>query len=288
MNLPAGFAAPTAYEWADDSRMDRIEAVLGANAKVSLADSMALQIDETSMLARRATAMLANVTGETPDQKAALAMLRAWNGVIAADSAAAALFEIWQSRHLAPAAVAAIVPAAARPAFVRADPNAVIDVLEARHPMLGGDANRAAILKTSLAAAWVDATALMGPEPATWKWGSLHQARWSPALALPGRAAEQMVGPLPVGGAGSTPRAGSHRGTDLTLAHGASVRMVIDVGAWDNSVVINTPGQSGDLASPHYRDLFPLWAAGKYVPMLWSRPRVLAEAESIIRAVPAR
>ena len=39
--------------------------------------------------------------------------------------------------------------------------------------------------------------------------------------------------------------------------------MVLDVGDWDNSRVINTPGQSGDPASPHYGDLFPLWAEGE-------------------------
>ena len=58
--------------------------------------------------------------------------------------------------------------------------------------------------------------------------------------------------------------------------------MVLDVGAWDNSVVINTPGQSGDPKSPHYRDLFPLWAAGSYAPLLYSRAAVMANAERVI------
>ena len=76
-------------------------------------------------------------------------------------------------------------------------------------------------------------------------------------------------------------------GSDFHVVSGASVRLVMDVGAWDNSVAINAPGQSGDPASPHYRDLFPRWATGNYVPFAWSRPRVLAEAERIIRATPA-
>jgi hypothetical protein len=40
--------------------------------------------------------------------------------------------------------------------------------------------------------------------------------------------------------------------------------MVLDVGAWDASRTINTPGQSGDPFSGHYRDLAPLWATGQY------------------------
>jgi penicillin amidase len=50
------------------------------------------------------------------------------------------------------------------------------------------------------------------------------------------------------------------------------------VGQWDESVAINAPGQSGDPESPFYRNLAPLWAAGKYVPLLYSRPAVEAAA----------
>jgi penicillin amidase len=62
--------------------------------------------------------------------------------------------------------------------------------------------------------------------------------------------------------------------------------MVMDVGAWDNSMVINTPGQSGDPASLHYGDLFPLWAAGRYVPLLYSRAAVDRQAERVIALAP--
>ncbi|MEJ0064985.1 MAG: penicillin acylase family protein [Caulobacteraceae bacterium] len=43
---------------------------------------------------------------------------------------------------------------------------------------------------------------------------------------------------------------------DFAAINGASFRMVVDVGDWDNSRIINSPGQSGDPASPHYDDLF--------------------------------
>ena len=68
---------------------------------------------------------------------------------------------------------------------------------------------------------------------------------------------------------------------------GASVRMVLDVGQWDNSMVINAPGQSDDPDSGHYRDLLPLWASGRYVPLLFSRSAVEQAAEEIIDLTPA-
>ena len=36
----------------------------------------------------------------------------------------------------------------------------------------------------------------------------------------------------------------------------------------------NVPGQSGQPGSPHYGDLLPLWAAGKYFPLLYARAAV--------------
>jgi penicillin G amidase len=60
----------------------------------------------------------------------------------------------------------------------------------------------------------------------------------------------------------------------------------MDVGAWDNSVAINTPGQSGDPFSVHYRDLFPLWAAGSYVPLDFSKAAVERDAETVVTLTP--
>jgi penicillin amidase len=95
------------------------------------------------------------------------------------------------------------------------------------------------------------------------------------------------VGPLQVPGSASTPRAATYRPGDFVASSGASVRLVMDVGAWDNSVAINSPGQSGDPASPHYRDLFPLWAGGAYRPLPFSRAAVEREAERVIALTPA-
>jgi penicillin amidase len=63
--------------------------------------------------------------------------------------------------------------------------------------------------------------------------------------------------------------------------------MVVDVGEWDNSVWINTPGQSGDPRSVHYGDLAPLWAKGEYVPMLYTKPAVDRAVEHRIVLRPA-
>ena len=81
-------------------------------------------------------------------------------------------------------------------------------------------------------------------------------------LADKATASQLSVGPLALGGAANVPHAATYRRTDYQLISGASFRMVLDVGTWDASRTINTPGQSGDPFSGHYRDLAPLWATG--------------------------
>ena len=70
---------------------------------------------------------------------------------------------------------------------------------------------------------------------------------------------------------------------DFRQTGGPSFRVVVDVGNWDNSRAINTPGQSGDPDSPHYRDLASLWLKGDYFPLLYSRKRI--DAETLHRIV---
>ena len=288
MNIPAGYPHMLGLEWADRSRITRISEVIGSKPKFGLTDAMALQNDPTSPMARRAVALLQGLAGRDANERGALALLGNWNGHEGPDSAAAALYEIWAARHLAASTVKAIVPEAARRNFGRTSIGNILPVLE-DGKLLGPDsaALRAEILLGSLGLAFAETARLLGPDPATWRWGALHRADFQPALPIAGRDAERRVGPVPIGGSGSTPMA-MGTGPDFRVVSGASVRVVMDVGAWDNSMAINTPGQSGDPSSPHYRDLFARWATGNYVPFVWSRPRVLQEAERIINVIPGR
>ena len=68
---------------------------------------------------------------------------------------------------------------------------------------------------------------------------------------------------------------------------GASFMIIADTANWDNSVGLSNPGQSGDPDSPHYRDLFELWARNKYFPIFYSRSKVDSVTESVTLLHPA-
>jgi penicillin amidase len=296
MNLPPEYPNERnriAFEWTDRSRIDRINELLRANDKVSLADSMAIQTDSVSTQSRRVTALLGSLAAGNGDTDAAKAvsLLRSWDHDETTASAAAAIYEVWATKYLSAATVAKVAPTTARKLFEQGQLEAIIGYLEHPDGRLGADptAARDAILLESLNAALVELHNRLGPDMNDWSWGRLHHATFEPAvgvLADPQLRAQMSVGPLQTPGSSSSPRAQSYRSTDFAVIAGASVRMVLDVGAWDNSVFINTPGQSDDPMSPHYRDLFPLWAGGGYVPLRFSRPAVERDAETIIEVVP--
>jgi penicillin amidase len=288
MNLPAGYPneqRKVSFEWTDPSRITRIEEVLAATPKATLAGSMNLQTDSVSAQSRRAVALLKPLASSDADVGRALALLKGWDSDERTDSAAAALYEVWATKHLGAVTVATSAPEKARKLIGQGQLEAVISYLES--PAAAGV--REPILLTSLAEAVAEVKGRLGPDMASWSWGRLHHADFVPAaaaLADPQLAAQMRVGPLQVPGSASTPRATTYNPKDFTQVSGASVRMVLDVGAWDNSMIINTPGQSGDPMSPHYRDLFPLWAAGGYVPLRFSRAAVDADAETVIALTP--
>jgi len=91
------------------------------------------------------------------------------------------------------------------------------------------------------------------------------------------------VGPAPRGGDGSTVSA---TGNGDNQTSGGSLKFIADTEDWDNPIGLNTPGQSGDPESPHYRDLFEMWSKGRYFPVAYSRSKVESVTETVTRLSP--
>jgi len=287
MNVPADYPMDQrklGYEWADPTRAIRIKEVLAATPKGTLADSMALQTDATSAQSRRGVALLRGLSSTSPDVVRALGLIKGWDSNQSVDSAAAAIYEVWANKHLGRATLAVVASPAVQALIGTGAPDPILTYLEAAPAAV-----RDPILLSSLASALGELKDRLGSDMSKWTWGRLHHAKFTPAIASlagPELAAQMTLGPLQIPGSSSSPRAASYSMADFSQTAGASVRFVMDVGAWDNSMAINTPGQSGDPMSSHYRDLFPLWAAGAYVPLRYSRAAVLQDAETVVRFTP--
>ncbi|MGA2213358.1 MAG: penicillin acylase family protein [Bryobacteraceae bacterium] len=286
MDLPPGYPyqrRKLSFEWTNGSRHARIDEVLKSLPKVSIEDSMRLQNDVTSIPARRLVALLAPLTSADPKTKAALDLLRGWDARETADSPQAALLEVWISGHLRKAFLAAVLPPNAAEAIGSPDTAVMLD----RLPTLS---NKDSVLLTSLTDAYVEMEKLEGVDTHAWQWGKLHHSL--PEHPLLGAVDDDMrarlqPGPFPAPGGPYTPNASSYRASDFQLTGGPSFRMVLDVGAWDNSRAVNYPGQSGNPDDVHYRDLTEMWLTGKYFPLLYTREAVEKATITRIELQPA-
>jgi penicillin G amidase len=293
MNLPPDFPPDRVitYDWYAPYRKERIDEVLGAGSAVTAQDSVRLQNDHVSIPARRIVARARTLLKDDVDVAEPLGLLGDWDGDLAADSPAAALFEVWYRRHLRldllrvalarvvePERVEAALRAVLPDEVLLADARVDLDLLENPGDRFGPDPDAvlADVLRSSLSAAVADVEQLLGTDRDGWSWGRLHVARLRhPLTAVLGDALAERtaVGPAPRGGSGDT--VGNTAYTpDFLQSAGSTFRIVVDVGSWDDSLVVNSPGQSGDPDSPHYADLFGTWAADDAFPLAYSRSAV--------------
>jgi penicillin amidase len=70
--------------------------------------------------------------------------------------------------------------------------------------------------------------------------------------------------------------------------HDQPFRAVFTPRDWDQSTVINAPGQSQAPDSPHFADMARLWSAGEMVPLPFSDDAVRSSSESVLILVPAK
>jgi penicillin amidase len=293
--LPAGYTHALNYEFSPPTRYERIVEVLRSKQRGwTVADFERLQHDALSLPAREFVPLLRNVKTDDAELRRAIDLLLNWDFVLSKDSAAAALFEVWFSRLTADAmrlrfAGDREADNKTRAAGGRAGLVTLESWLLQPSGAFGANAGtkRDELLLRNLREAVADLHSLLGDDPAKWRWGSLHAAVFRHPLSTDeaSRAVFDLGAVERAGDANTVMATGG--GANFRQTHGASYREVLDVSNWDNSVAINVPGQSAQPASAHYGDLLPLWADGRYFPLLFSRAKVEAQARERLTLEPA-
>jgi penicillin G amidase len=297
-NIPPAHPAASkgiGYEWADGSRAQRLKQLfsekVAAGRRFDIQDSQHMQTDVVAWPAVRMLKLLEPLRSDNAQIAAGLQLLRGWNAAMAPESAAAALYEVWTSGPLRAAVLKATLSDESAKQAAPGDATRIRMLLEKPEGVMTVQ-QRDALLLSSLAVAMADVTKRLGTSDiAAWQWGNLHRADFRhPLRAVVDDVTRKQldVGDWPIGGSGFTPMATSYRAADFGLTSGASFRMVLDVGNWDASRVVNTPGQSGNPTSPHYRDLAPLWAKGVYFPLVYTRAAVEQQTTERLRLEPSR
>lgn len=236
----------------------------------------ALQVDYLSIPARTITPLLNQLTFSERNANEAREMLKNWDFKLKPSSIEAAIYVAWENQIKTQAAER-FIPTSIK-GLISLQTSKIIDWLINPDKKFGADpiAGRNIFLYQTFMAGLGDLHEKLGPDMSKWQYGQAKYKHSYMAHALGHLVKDSIksrldLGPLPRGGYGDTP--GSTSG-NLRQSAGASFRIIVNTGDWDAAVATNGPGQSGDPASPFYRNLFEQWAKDQHFPIYYSRDKI--------------
>ncbi len=287
-------------DWLDGYRAARIFEMLESRADWDVAANLMLQMDQTSLTWREVREVILAVAPADSAAREALGLLASWDGVLSAGSPAATIFErlladMWQrvARARAPKAwrwalgqgFAELLPLTT---FAAGRSSRMLRLLR-EQPQGWFNQPWSAVIAEALSGIVTDLRAEHGTEHRSWAWGVVRPLTLEHPLGRIGFLASTFNrGPFPWGGDGNTI---SQAGTTPLRPEGnplaiASLRMVVDVGLWEDSRFSLPGGQSGNPFSAHYDDLLQPWLRGEGVPIAWSTSAVKAATRQRLELVP--
>lgn len=283
-------------DWLDGYRFARISEKLASRSDWDVEGMLNLQKDQKSIPWREMKEVLLTASVDSPESKQALSILKEWDGVVSASSPGATVFELFVSEMISRIVKAKapntaewalgkefhlLVPFTNLPQqrvgqLVKLIKESPSGWFERSWPEEIGDALGQAVKRLE---------GKLGEDSAKWAWGKFRPL----TLAHPVGEKKPMdkvfnIGPFPWGGDQNTV---AQAATPLLDPEGnpyynPSLRMVIDVGNWDECTFAMPGGQSGNPFSPHYGDQVDAYRDGEPVPIAWSAEEVQRETKATL------
>jgi penicillin amidase len=300
---PPEFSYHLGSAWMNGYRAQRITERLRALDKVGPTECRDMQMDVHSLAGEQLVARLAAFEPKSDDARLAMRLLRAWNCELSTDSVGGAVFVVLSARLVH--GVLDPLGEELKQAVLGVGANPVINPLtewmgkayetllalldQPRSEWFAHAGGREAAIEKALVETVAVLREKCGRNPDGWQWGKMHRVYWQHAFTRNGVLSLLFDrGPYPIGGDTDTPHQTAylpHEPYD-NLSYAPSYRQIVDLAQLDRSLVMIPGGQSGHLGSPHYDDLIPLWRAGTFIPMLWSREAVERETSETLSLAP--
>ena len=266
------------FSWSDPYRGERVNQVLSENDSLTMKDMIDLQVDVTSLPAKKLIPYLDNVDLNV-EEREYRDILKNWDHRLTPNSIEATIYVFWENK-IKDEATNAFVPKKARPYLSSIQLKRIIDILDNPTQVFFGKnpiKARNKFIKKTFEESIMDLKNMPGNETLNWEYGQkdLKHITLNHALGLVSNSnySDSLnLGPLPRGGNGYTPNS---TGNNLNQSSGATFRIITNTGDWDKAVGTNSPGQSGDPSSPFYKNLFKSWAQDEYFPLYYSKDKVL-------------
>jgi penicillin amidase len=283
-------------DWDYGYRARRITDLLNAASKVSIADDQRIQADVLSIPASKlAPKFIAAGSASSGDAAAAAKILVGWDFTMGRDSAAAAVYEVTAgmlARETIEQALGKDVYAVYRGNFASSGVFTVLMNLldQPTTPFISTSPND--VIVKALNDSMRELKSTLGSDTSKWRWGALHQAHFAHPLAsvfplnylfdiAPLDRPGDSVTVNAAGGGGFSADAPNYDQRTVP-----SMRQIIDLDNFDNSLWVITTGESGQPGSAHYSDLVALWDQNRYQLMRFSPGAQAAEGTSILTMKP--
>jgi penicillin amidase len=297
---PDGVGPFLGTDWLDGYRVASIGRHLAARRDWDVASTLALQTDQQALAWEEIRAVVLAAPSAEADAKRALELLRGWDGRVAIDSPAAAVYELFlaemvgrTARAKAPKSAAYALGRSLNPLtdfnfFCYRRTGHLVRLLRTQ-PAGWFARSWPEEIADGLAAAVRTLRTRYGDHTSGWAWGRIRPLVPQHPIGRK-RFLDRVfnLGPVPFGGDADTINQGAALPLEplADVDNIASVRVVIDVGAWHNSRFSLPGGQSGNPFSPHYADLFEVWQRGEGVPIAWTPEEVQTAATRTLELRP--
>jgi penicillin amidase len=282
---PPGYPHHLTFDWGMPYRADRIYQLLDQSNSHDAESFADIQIDNTSQFAQQILPLLLTIETDHGLGQAAYSLLADWDGHLQADRPEGLIFSAWVlelSQQIFSDDIGDLSEQ-----IRRGHPHFLIQILQDPSSNAKWCDNLATeesqetcqhVLKTSFESALEHLAKTYGADIQSWRWGKAHKIvhRHRPFDLIPLVRGFYNV-EVESGGGPYTPNQGNYYGrgkSPFTNRHGAGYRAIYDFDDLDNSLYIQTTGQSGNVLSPHYDDFAPLWQQGKLIKIPTQRSEV--------------
>ncbi|MGN0064788.1 MAG: penicillin acylase family protein [Nocardioides sp.] len=281
-------------DWDHGYRSQRIRDQLENRDGLTVEDMTRIQTDTTHPIAARLVPLLLEIDLPGGYESQGQDLLAGWDHTQDPDSAAAAYFNLVWREVLSGTFDDELRPDS-RPDGDSRWVRVVDDLLDEPSASWWDDVSteevetRDDVLRSALLAARDDATTLLSVNPDDWSWGQLHRMDLRHDVfgdVAPLTGLFNSSGWRAGGGSATVDATGWDASVGFGVTSAPSMRMVVSLEDFDDSVWIDLTGVSGHPASRHYSDQTKRWVSGDYLDWTFSREAVDRAADERLTLVP--
>ncbi|MBI5302846.1 MAG: penicillin acylase family protein [Chloroflexi bacterium] len=290
--VPPSYKYWITQDWSAPYRQQRIVDLLNAKDKLSVNDIAAIQADVYSIPLAQLQKYVSALKPEGFLQERAMEYVKKWDGRLTTDNIGGTIVEVTYQRL----ARNLYGPKFGDDQLLRAylgtgddSRRATLSLLDNPKSDWWGATGRDELVKKSFAEAVDYLGSQYGDAPVEWRWGRLHTATFNHPLGSV-QPLDRIfnAGPIGVPGGVNTVFATSLRSNAPYASRSiTSQRQIIDVMNFDNSVHVDTTGQSGQAFHKHFSDQVLLWRDVRYTTFAFTRAAVEKSREGALVLLPS-